>query len=93
MSNTDTSYQAIPVNGEFLKVRVKRKVPINEIIDFLKSGHEVLVPDMDRKTAYYVKKKLSRILKTEVVCYPGAYEDKTGYAFFIARKASDRRSR
>lgn len=80
-------YELVKVNGDTsleLKVRKKKKVPYNEIIKLLIEGYTVFIPEMNRRTASYVRRRLSEILETEVKAYPSILNNVHGYAFKIS---------
>jgi len=67
-----------------LRVRSKKYVPYDELVKLLVEGHEVFIPDMNRKTASYVRRALSRYIGCEVEAYPSEFQDRMGYAFKIS---------
>lgn len=83
-------YRAIKINGhDFVRLRLRakrKKVPYKEIIDLLSEGYDVFIPEMNRKTAHFVKKKLSKQLGVEVECYPSELNGMEGYLFKISWK-------
>lgn len=67
-----------------LKVRARKKVPYEEIIRLLVEGYEVFIPDMNRKTASYVKRVLSNKVGVPVECFPSVLGDMNGYTFKLS---------
>ena len=80
MSERQDVYKVKPVTGR-VKIKPRRKVPYEEMITLLLAGYDVFVENMDRRTAYYVKKKLSEYLGGYVEAFPAEYEGKHGYLF------------
>ena len=81
------SYRVVKVaNGNYLRLRIRqrRKIPYDEIISLLVEGNEVFIPEMDRRVAHYVKKRLAKMIGTEVVAIPSEYRGEHGYAFRIS---------
>jgi len=84
MSN---EYEVIKIDRDDmvrLKVKVKRKVPYDKIIELMVEGHEVFIPDIDRRVAWHVKKRLSKMIGAEVIAYPSEFQGMSGYLFKIS---------
>lgn len=83
----DGEYKAIRLTSkDLVKLRVKRrrKIPYDEIISLLIEGYDVFIPEMNRKTASYLKRRLSEILRTEVLAFPSEFQGMNGYTFKIS---------
>jgi hypothetical protein len=80
------SYDVIKVEGgEYCRLKVRRKrIPFNLILELLCEGHEIFIPDMNRKTAHYLKNKISNAIGSEIICFPSEYQGKSGYTFKIS---------
>lgn len=66
------------------RVRARKRVPYDEMIELMMEGHEVFIPDIGRRTAWYIKKKLSEKIGEEVVAYPSEYKGMSGYLFKVS---------
>jgi len=66
-----------------LRVRKRRRIPYDEIIALLQEGYDVFIPDMNRKTASYLRRVLSDKLGVEVVHFPSEFQGMNGYTFKI----------
>jgi len=81
------SYKAIPVSGkdEFeVWVRARKKFPYMEVAMLISEGHEVFVPELNKKTASYARGKLSKLLGVEVLCFPATFKGEDGYIFKVS---------
>jgi hypothetical protein len=81
------SYEVVKVDQDKalrLRTRVRRRVPYEQIIDLLVEGHEVFIPEMNRKTASYVKRVLSSMVGTAVDAIPSEMDGRTGYSFKVS---------
>lgn len=67
-----------------LRTRVRRKVPYDQLISLLVEGHEVFVPDMDRRVASHVRRELSKRIGVEVESYPSELDGMNGYTFKLS---------
>jgi hypothetical protein len=81
MSNEYRVYPVDPDEGAQLKVR--KKVPIDRIICLLLEGYEVFI-ECDRRTAHYIKRRISGELGVHVESYPSIYRGMDGYVFKIS---------
>ena len=81
-----TSYEVIKLDpGNYCRLKTNRKsIPFNEILNLLCEGHEIFIPEMNRKTAYYLKNKISRALDTEILSIPSEYQGRSGYTFRVS---------
>lgn len=75
-------YRVEKVEGDAI-LKVRKKVPWNKIKSLLIEGFEVFV-ECDRRTAYYIRKKLEKELKIQIESYPSLYKGMSGYVFKIA---------
>ena len=81
------TYQYIKVERDKylrLRVRERKKVPYNSIIELLLEGHEVFMPELDRRMAYHIKKQLEKKIGLEVKAYPSTYDGMNGYLFKVS---------
>lgn len=81
------SYKVIKLEGDdLLRLRVKKrkKVPYDEIIDLLIEGHEVFIPDMDRRIAAYVRRALEYKIGVKVEYYPSELKGQNGFTFKLS---------
>jgi len=81
MSNEYRVYPVDPEEGAQLKIR--KKVPIDRIICLLLEGYEVFI-ECDRRTAHYIKRRISGELGVQVESYPSIYRGMDGYVFKIS---------
>ena len=77
-------YKPVPVK-DYIRILTRKRIPYDEIIYLLTEGYDVFIPDMNRKTASYLKKKLKEMMDLEVECKPAEYEGKVGYVFMIPK--------
>ena len=80
----DDSYQVIKLTDkDLIRLRVKkrRRIPYKEITELLIEGYDVFIPDMNRKTASYLRKRLTEILGVEVIAFPSEFQGMNGYTF------------
>ena len=77
-------YEVHPLKpDDSVQLRVRKRVPIDKIINLLLEGHEVFI-ECDRRTAYYIKRRISNELNTLVEAYPSIYRGAEGYVFKIS---------
>jgi hypothetical protein len=81
------SYRAIPISeGDACEVwvRARRRFPYREAAMLMAEGHEVFVPELDRRTASYARRALSRMLGAEVLAFPARFKEEDGYVFKLS---------
>jgi hypothetical protein len=81
------SYKPVKLNKEDvlrLRVRTRKRVPYDEVINLLVEGHEVFIAEMNRKTAGYVKKVISKRIGYQVDAYPSELMGQKGYTFKVS---------
>jgi hypothetical protein len=83
------SYRAIPVSEKdecevWVKARTKKKFPYREVAMLISEGHEVFVPELNRRTASYARNALSKALGTEVFSFPAMLKGEKGYIFKVS---------
>jgi len=81
------SYRAIPVSERDeceVFVKSKRRFPYKEVAMLIAEGHEVFVPELNRRTASYAKRALSRMLGAEVLALPARFKGEDGYLFKLS---------
>jgi hypothetical protein len=81
------SYRAIKVQKDDeleVRVRPKKMFPYMEVAMLISEGYEIFVPELNRKTASYAKRVLSKSLNKDVLCFPASLRGEHGYVFKIA---------
>jgi hypothetical protein len=81
------SYKPVKLNKEdvlTLRVRTRKRVPYEEVINMLVEGHEVFIAEMNRRTAAYVRKVLSKRIGCQVDAYPSELMGREGYTFKLS---------
>jgi hypothetical protein len=81
------SYRAIPVSEKDeceVWVRAKKRFPYKEVAMLMAEGHEVFIPDLNRRTASYARRVLSRVLGVEVFSFPATFKGEKGYIFKVS---------
>lgn len=61
--------------------KIRMKMPYDKIAEALLSGKDVIVTGISRQVAFFAAKKLSRLVKDEVVALPTVDEGEKGYLF------------
>jgi len=86
-SGVQVSYRAIPISEKDeceVFVRARRRFPYREVAMLIAEGHEVFVPELNRRTASYARKALSRMLGAEVLALPARFKGEDGYIFKLS---------
>jgi hypothetical protein len=81
------SYKVIPISEKDeceVFVRTRRKFPYREVAMLIAEGHEVFVPELNRRTASYARKALSKMLGAEVLALPARFKGEDGYIFKLS---------
>jgi len=84
--NNEYSFKIL-TEKDVVKVKEKRwrkKVPINKIIPILLEGKEIFIPDIDRRKAWYIKKRLEKEIRLPVVQLPAEVDGESGYVFRVS---------
>jgi len=77
-------YEVHPLKpDDSVQLKIRKRVPLGRIINLLLEGHEVFI-DCDRRTAYYIKRRISDELNVQVEAYPSIYRGIEGYVFKIS---------
>ena len=58
----------------------------------LKDGARVFLPDVERKQAFYMRKRFSKLVGKEVLGYPVQVSGKDGYLFHLRKAGSSEAS-
>ena len=84
MSRRSTEYELHPLKeNDEVQLRVRKRIPFDRLISLLLEGHEVFI-ECDRKTAYYIRKKVERRINELVEAYPSIYRGMEGYVFKVS---------
>jgi len=77
-------YEVHPLKpDDSVQLKIRKRVPLDKIINLLLEGHEVFI-ECDRRTAHYIKRRISDELNTPVEAYPSIYKGVEGYVFKIS---------
>ena len=60
----------------------RTRLPYDEMLEALKSGHAYFIAGVKRQTAHTASRNLSQKLGVKVVAHSAIYENEKGYAFF-----------
>jgi hypothetical protein len=80
IQKSDDVYPVYPVEGKAIQIRSKKRFDWSSIISLLLEGKEIFM-EIDRRQAYYVRRKLEKKLDTMVEGYPSYMNGMEGYMF------------
>jgi len=84
MSSRSREYELHPISpGDEVQLKVRRHIPFERLISLLLEGHEVFI-ECDRRTAYYIRRRIEGRIGELVEAYPSIYRGMDGYVFKIS---------
>jgi len=75
-------YDVKPVRGE-VQLKVHKKFPYGKIISLLLEGEDIFM-EVNRRQAYYLRRRIEKMIGEMIEAHPVYYDGREGYLFKIS---------